>query len=65
MINKLKLVLIATVFSLPYAKAETINVANHGIIPGKDITYKLNLLIEKLKDQENIVLSFPKGQYDF
>ena len=46
-------------------QARTINVADHGIVPGKDVTYKLNELIESVKSEAGVVLSFPKGQYDF
>ncbi|MDF7825549.1 right-handed parallel beta-helix repeat-containing protein [Pontiellaceae bacterium B12227] len=47
------------------AEARVINVAEHGIVPGKDATYALNRLIESVSSEDGITLSFPKGQYDF
>jgi hypothetical protein len=47
------------------AFAQVINVADHGIKPGKDVTLKVNQLIESLKGKKNITLFFPKGQYEF
>jgi len=44
---------------------KTINVADHGIVPGKDVTLGVNQLIRSLKGQKNIILYFPKGQYEF
>lgn len=45
--------------------AETINVADHGIVPGQDVTLAVNRLIQSLKGQEDVTLVFPKGTYDF
>lgn len=47
------------------AKARTINVADHGVVPGEDATYPLNRLIESLQDESDVTLVFPKGRYDF
>lgn len=42
-----------------------INVADYDIVPGKDVTFQVNELIESLRDQPDVTLFFPKGQYDF
>ena len=47
------------------ANAREINVADHGILPGQDVTLKLNQLIESIGKEKGVTLSFPKGQYDF
>lgn len=47
------------------AHGRVVNVADHGIVPGKDATFALNRLIESIGDEEGVTLSFPKGQYDF
>lgn len=44
---------------------ETINVAEHGIVPGKDVTFAVNALLDSIKNRSNVTLVFPKGQYDF
>ncbi len=45
--------------------AEIINVADHGIIPGKDATYSVRKLLESVKDRPEVTLFFPRGTYDF
>ncbi|MDA8527372.1 right-handed parallel beta-helix repeat-containing protein [Opitutaceae bacterium] len=45
--------------------AKTINVADHGITPGHDVTMAMNTLVESIKDQKDITLFFPRGQYEF
>ena len=45
--------------------AETIDVSEHGIVPGKDVTMAVNRLIESLEGRHDITLKFPTGQYDF
>ena len=47
------------------ADARVVNVADHGIVPGTDATYALNNLIKGIGNEPGVVLSFPKGQYDF
>lgn len=42
-----------------------IDVADFGIVPGEDVTIKVNQLLASLEGQENVTLNFPKGQYDF
>ncbi|WP_233341559.1 alpha-1,3-galactosidase-related protein [Robiginitomaculum antarcticum] len=42
-----------------------INVADRGIVPGEDVTIKVNELLASLEGAENVTLNFPKGQYDF
>lgn len=49
----------------PHATAEIINVADHGIVPGKDVTLEVSRLIESIGDKDGVTLRFPKGQYDF
>lgn len=60
-----KLILITFLVGTFFADAKTINVADFGIVPGQDATYKLNRLLEKIQNEPNVTLSFPKGQYDF
>lgn len=47
------------------AQNTTINVADYGITPGRDVTLEVYQLIESLKGKKNITLFFPKGQYEF
>ena len=47
------------------AQEQTINVADYGIKPGKDVTLKVYQLINSLDGKKNITLFFPKGQYEF
>ena len=47
------------------AEARKINVADHGIVPGKDVTHPLNRLIESVRGESDVTLVFPKGQYEF
>jgi len=55
----------ALTFVTPVSKAEVVNVADHDILPGKNVTLKVNRLIASLKGRSEITLLFPKGQYDF
>ena len=48
-----------------FAEAREINVADHGVVPGKDVTYPLNQLIQSMRKESAITLVFPQGQYDF
>jgi len=45
--------------------ARTIDVSEHGIVPGRDVTFELNALLESVAGQKNVTLMFPKGKYDF
>jgi hypothetical protein len=47
------------------ASAADVNVAEHGVVPGKDVTLEVNRLIASLKGQSDVTLCFPKGQYEF
>ncbi|WP_226912985.1 right-handed parallel beta-helix repeat-containing protein [Flavicella marina] len=44
---------------------EVINVAEYGVVPGKDVTLEINQLIASQKGNKDITLSFPKGDYLF
>jgi hypothetical protein len=61
--------LIITMFALvplmQLVDAKTINVADHGVVPGKDATLPLARLIESLQGDEGVTLVFPKGSYEF
>ncbi|MCM2374342.1 sulfatase-like hydrolase/transferase [Aporhodopirellula aestuarii] len=59
------LVLCACMLLVAPLEAKTINVADHGIVPGKDVTYAVNQLLESVKDEAGVTLVFPQGQYDF
>ncbi|MCK5172408.1 MAG: right-handed parallel beta-helix repeat-containing protein, partial [Planctomycetes bacterium] len=58
------LLLCIIAFSVQFAEARVINVSDHGIVPGKDVTYQLNRLIRSVQDESDVTLVFPKGQYD-
>lgn len=45
--------------------AESINVADHGVVPGKDVTLAVKKLLESVKGKSDVTLVFPKGTYDF
>lgn len=60
-----KLALCLFVLCVQGVEAREINVADHGIVPGEDVTYALNRLIESVKDEPGVTIAFPKGQYDF
>lgn len=47
------------------ARAAAINVADHGIVPGRDVTYELNKLIQSVQATADVTLTFPKGRYEF
>ncbi|MFD2257727.1 right-handed parallel beta-helix repeat-containing protein [Luteolibacter algae] len=51
--------------STALANARDINVADFGIIPGKDASLPLNELILSVGDEPDVTLIFPKGDYDF
>ena len=55
------LLLITSVIS----SAQIVNVSDYGIVPGKDVTFEVNQLIQSLKGKEGVTLFFPKGQYEF
>jgi len=59
------ILLLVFVFSINFANAKDYNVADYGIVPGEDASYKLNLLIEEISNEANATIVFPKGQYDF
>jgi hypothetical protein len=61
-ITRLLTTLLALACSL---QAHVVDVANFGIVPGKDVTFEVNQLVESLKDEENVTLHFPAGQYEF
>ncbi|MFD2256583.1 right-handed parallel beta-helix repeat-containing protein [Luteolibacter algae] len=60
-----KLFLTAFILAFQSAQAETINVADHGILPGTDVSQKVNELLASLKGKADITLVFPKGTYEF
>lgn len=62
---RLSITLILLVLALGITNAAVVNVADHGIVPGRDVSYEVNQLIESLKGQKDITLYFPKGQYEF
>jgi hypothetical protein len=51
--------------SLCTIDARVIDVSEFGIVPGKDVTMAVNNLLVSLRAEENVVLRFPKGRYDF
>lgn len=57
--------LVFLVLMASIAQARIIDVSEHGIVPGKDVTMKVNDLIRSVKHEANVTLYFPNGQYDF
>ena len=53
----------ACLFSL--LQGRTINVGDHGIVPGQDVTREVNDLLKSISAEEGVTLYFPSGQYDF
>lgn len=45
--------------------ARVVDVSQFGIVPGRDVTLELNTLVQSLRNEENVTLHFPTGQYDF
>lgn len=60
-----KSIMCMLVISAICADARTINVADHGIIPGKDVSLEVNKLIADIGSESDVTLLFPKGQYEF
>lgn len=52
-------------FSTLILNAQTINVAEHGIVPGRDVTLEVNELMASLNGKKGVTIHFPKGQYEF
>lgn len=59
------LILSMIVFGIHSTDGREINVADHGIVPGKDVTFEVNQLVESIRNESDITLTFPKGQYEF
>ncbi len=47
------------------SSAKVINVADYGVVPGKDATLALTRLIDSVQGKKNITLVFPTGKYEF
>ena len=62
---RLSVLFVATLLVAHSVCARTINVADHGVVPGKDATLALTRLIQSIDGKDNITLLFPKGNYDF
>lgn len=56
-------IVFASLASLLHAR--TINVSDHGIVPGQDVTREVNDLVKSISAEEGVTLYFPQGQYDF
>ncbi len=56
-----------TIFLVGFAicNAQIINVADYGVVPGKDVSFEVNQLIKSLEGQKDITLYFPEGRYEF
>ncbi|MBK1875798.1 right-handed parallel beta-helix repeat-containing protein [Pelagicoccus mobilis] len=57
--------ILAVALAAPLVQARIVNVADHGILPGKDVSYEVNALLEELQDEKGVTLFFPKGRYEF
>ncbi|MDZ8117087.1 alpha-1,3-galactosidase-related protein [Pontiella agarivorans] len=44
---------------------KVVNVADHGIVPGRDVSADVNRLLEAVKGKKGVTLYFPKGVYEF
>lgn len=62
---KLSITTLLLLIGLGLAKAGIVNVADHGILPGRDVSMEVNQLIESLKGQKDVTLYFPEGVYEF
>ncbi len=60
-----KIIPVLLAFFAIHLHARTINVADHGIVPGIDATYQLNRLVESIQDEPGVTLEFPQGTYSF
>ena len=47
------------------AQENTIDVGEHGVVPGADATQPLKKLIASIAGKPNVTLTFPKSRYDF
>ncbi|MDF7825762.1 hypothetical protein P4B35_17165 [Pontiellaceae bacterium B12227] len=56
-----KLMLSLWLFSAACVQAGVVNVANHGIVPGKDASGQVNRLLQSLEGKKGVTLSFPRG----
>lgn len=65
MMRKLLVITAIAAAWMPLACARVINVADEGIVPGADVTLRLNLLMASIKDEPGVTLIFPKGTYEF
>ena len=61
----MKKLLLAALAAALWVDARTVNVSDHGIVPGKDVTIAVNRLLESLQNEPDVTLVFPKGRYDF
>ena len=60
-----KLLLCILLACVSSVSAREVNVADHGVVPGKDVTYLLNRLIESVQNEPDVTFVFPTGQYEF
>ena len=60
-----KILLCMFAFGAQFAQARVINVADHGIIRGKDVTFELNRLIQSVQNEPDVTLVFREERYDF
>ncbi|WP_422080902.1 right-handed parallel beta-helix repeat-containing protein [Ulvibacterium sp.] len=65
MMKRIFHILFCMIVSLSLKAQTTINVADYGIVPDKDIVLEVNQLLHSLKKKKDVVLSFPKGTYQF
>lgn len=62
---RIAMTIMTLVVSWSIARTQVINVADHGILPGGDVSYKVNELIRSLEGKANVTLYFPEGRYEF
>jgi len=63
--QRLLIIVFTIIAATNLACGKTINVADHGVVPGEDATLALTRLIQSVDGKSNITLLFPKGNYDF
>ncbi|WP_343330711.1 right-handed parallel beta-helix repeat-containing protein [Polaribacter staleyi] len=63
--RKAQITIFLFLFVIIQISSQIVNVADHGIKPGKDVTLEVYQLLNSLEGKKNVTLFFPKGQYEF
>ena len=63
--RKAQITILLFLFAIIQVNSQIVNVADYGIVPGKDVTLKVYRLLASLEGKKEVTLFFPKGQYEF